>query len=252
MVSIVVDAARAAPTRCSSCPTRSSSSAAAAARARGARPVSASAHERRTRPARTGRHAARGLGPPIKGPSALGADPRRLWHLTWTLARTEFKLALLRLGARLPVAADAPAAAVRRHLPGVQQVEARRRQPRALLPRRAAAGDRAVQLLQRIDRRRGALAWSTARTSCARSSSRGWRCRCRSCSRRCFNLCAQPHPRARLPARRGRLAALELARAAVADRACSRCSPPASAMLLSVALRALPRHHARSGKSCCR
>jgi ABC-2 type transport system permease protein len=29
----------------------------------------------------------------IKGPSALGSDPGRLWHLTWTLARTEFKLA---------------------------------------------------------------------------------------------------------------------------------------------------------------
>ncbi len=33
------------------------------------------------------------LGRPIKGPSALGTDPRRLWHLTWTLAKTEFKLA---------------------------------------------------------------------------------------------------------------------------------------------------------------
>jgi ABC-2 type transport system permease protein len=33
------------------------------------------------------------LGRPIKGPSALGSDPRRLWQLTWTLARTEFKLA---------------------------------------------------------------------------------------------------------------------------------------------------------------
>lgn len=33
------------------------------------------------------------LGRPIKGPSALGADPRRMWHLTWALARTEFKLA---------------------------------------------------------------------------------------------------------------------------------------------------------------
>src|SRR5450759_5219051 len=32
------------------------------------------------------------LGRPIKGPSALGSDPRRLWHLTWTLAKTEFKL----------------------------------------------------------------------------------------------------------------------------------------------------------------
>jgi ABC-2 type transport system permease protein len=34
-----------------------------------------------------------GLGRPIKGPSALGSDPWRLWHLTWTLAKTEFKLA---------------------------------------------------------------------------------------------------------------------------------------------------------------
>jgi ABC-2 type transport system permease protein len=34
-----------------------------------------------------------GLGRPIKGPSALGSDPRRLWSLTWTLAKTEFKLA---------------------------------------------------------------------------------------------------------------------------------------------------------------
>jgi len=33
------------------------------------------------------------LGRPIKGPSALGSDPRRLWSLTWALARTEFKLA---------------------------------------------------------------------------------------------------------------------------------------------------------------
>lgn len=29
----------------------------------------------------------------IKGPSALGSDPSRLWHLTWALAKTEFKLA---------------------------------------------------------------------------------------------------------------------------------------------------------------
>ena len=32
------------------------------------------------------------LGKPIKGPSALGSDPRRFWHLTWTLAVTEWKL----------------------------------------------------------------------------------------------------------------------------------------------------------------
>jgi ABC-2 type transport system permease protein len=34
----------------------------------------------------------RDLGQPIKGPSALGSDRRRLWHLTWALAKTEFKL----------------------------------------------------------------------------------------------------------------------------------------------------------------
>lgn len=34
----------------------------------------------------------RGLGQPIKGPSALGSDPKRLWHLTWAMAKTEFKL----------------------------------------------------------------------------------------------------------------------------------------------------------------
>jgi ABC-2 type transport system permease protein len=32
------------------------------------------------------------LGPPIKGPSALGSDPRRLARLTWALAATDFRL----------------------------------------------------------------------------------------------------------------------------------------------------------------
>jgi ABC-2 type transport system permease protein len=32
------------------------------------------------------------LGPPIKGPSALGTDPRRLWHLARTMAISDFKL----------------------------------------------------------------------------------------------------------------------------------------------------------------
>jgi ABC-2 type transport system permease protein len=32
------------------------------------------------------------LGNRIKGPSALGSDPRRFWHLTWTLAVTDWKL----------------------------------------------------------------------------------------------------------------------------------------------------------------
>jgi ABC-2 type transport system permease protein len=32
------------------------------------------------------------LGPPIRGPGALSGDWRRFWHLTFTIARTEFKL----------------------------------------------------------------------------------------------------------------------------------------------------------------
>jgi ABC-2 type transport system permease protein len=32
------------------------------------------------------------LGTPIKGPSALGSDPRRLWHLARTMAVSDFKL----------------------------------------------------------------------------------------------------------------------------------------------------------------
>jgi ABC-2 type transport system permease protein len=32
------------------------------------------------------------LGTPIKGPSALGSDPRRLWHLARTMAISDFKL----------------------------------------------------------------------------------------------------------------------------------------------------------------
>jgi ABC-2 type transport system permease protein len=32
------------------------------------------------------------LGPPIKGPTALGNDPRRLWNLAGTMAVSEFKL----------------------------------------------------------------------------------------------------------------------------------------------------------------
>jgi ABC-2 type transport system permease protein len=34
----------------------------------------------------------RPLGRPIQGPTALGSDPRRLWHLAWSIAVTDFKL----------------------------------------------------------------------------------------------------------------------------------------------------------------
>ncbi len=36
--------------------------------------------------------AATPVGREVTGPTALGSDPRRFWHLAWTLATTEFKL----------------------------------------------------------------------------------------------------------------------------------------------------------------
>ena len=54
------------------------------------------------------------LGRPIRGPRALNDDWARFWHLTYNIARHAVEAALLRLGARLSVAAGAPAAAVRR------------------------------------------------------------------------------------------------------------------------------------------
>ncbi len=32
------------------------------------------------------------IGREVTGPTSMGSDPRRFWHLTWTLATTEFKL----------------------------------------------------------------------------------------------------------------------------------------------------------------
>ncbi|MEA2358186.1 MAG: type transport system permease protein [Solirubrobacteraceae bacterium] len=45
-----------------------------------------------TTPAPPAPETATGRMRPIKGPSALGSDPQRFWHLTRTLAVTEFKL----------------------------------------------------------------------------------------------------------------------------------------------------------------
>ncbi len=43
-------------------------------------------------PAAETQPAAEGIGRAVTGPTAMGNDPRRFWHLTWTLATTEFKL----------------------------------------------------------------------------------------------------------------------------------------------------------------
>ncbi len=43
-------------------------------------------------PAAEAQPAEEGIGRAVTGPTAMGNDPRRFWHLTWTLATTEFKL----------------------------------------------------------------------------------------------------------------------------------------------------------------
>ena len=100
-------AARASRRRSSTSPTSCTSSAAADARPRRVSTVR-EAHPRRAAAIAACRSAAR---------RALAGDLRRFVHLTWTLAVQRLQAALLRLGARLPLAAHAAAAAVRRALP---------------------------------------------------------------------------------------------------------------------------------------
>ena len=101
------------------------------------------------------RHAVEGLGPPIKGPTALGNDPRRLLPADVGAGRHRLAPALLRLGAGLPVVLRAAADALRRPLHGVQRAAELQRR-RALLPGRAAARHRHVLVPQRGDGRRRA------------------------------------------------------------------------------------------------
>ena len=121
-----------------------------------------------------------GLGPPIKGPTALGSDPRRLLRLTWTLAVTDFKLRFF--GSVLGYLWQLMRPLM---LFGVLYIVFSvllnfggdvRFYPVALL-----LGHRPVLVPQRGHRRARCAAWSTARTSCARSSSRAWPCRWRRC-----------------------------------------------------------------------
>ena len=68
------------------------------------------------------------------------SDPRRFWHLTLDARGHRVQAALLRLGARLPVAADAPAAAVRRALRRLHGVPEARRRRRSSTPSSCCCG----------------------------------------------------------------------------------------------------------------
>ena len=166
-----------------------------------------------------------GLGRPIKGPSALGSDPRRLWQLTWTLAQDRVQARLLRLGARLPVAADAPAAAVRRDLPGDQQ--SGRSPRRATEPFFPAALLLGIVLFNFFSESTGGAVTSLVnRENLVRKIEfPRLRCRCRSSLTALHEPRPEPGPGADLPARRRRIAASELA-------ASCRCSWSRLALLL--------------------
>ncbi len=189
------------------------------------------------------------LGRPIKGPRALTDDWPRFWHLTFNIARNEWKLRFF--GSALGYLWQLMRPLL---LFGVLYVfftlishVGRAKAPRAPLLRRAAARlDRAVHVLQRGDRRARCAAWSTARPSCARSSSRAWSSRCRSCCSRCSTW---PEPARRADLRPGsrRAADAELAGAAADRRAAGRVLPPAGDAAVG-AVRVLPRHPADLGR----
>ena len=111
---------------------------------------------------------------PIQGPSALGGDRRRFLHLTWTLAVTEFRLRFF--GSALGYLWQLMRPLLLFGVLYVVFTQGRpARQPDVPYYSAVAAHrHRAVHVLRRGHGGCGALAWSTARTWCARSSSRGW------------------------------------------------------------------------------
>ena len=116
------------------------------------------------------------LGRPIRGPRALTGDWSRFWHLTYNIARNEFKLRFF--GSVLGYLWQLMRPLL---LFGVLYVfftkigKVKRPAPGRSILRSAAAGlDRPVHVLPRSHRRAPCAAWWTARTWCARSTSREW------------------------------------------------------------------------------
>ena len=185
-------------------------------------------------------------------PVAIGGDLRRFWSLTLDARRHRVQAALLRLGARLPVVAGAPADAVRRALRRLHPGRAARR-GRPALPGLPAQLDRAVHVLRGGDERlrdclvdrenllrkirfpRMVIPLSVALTAL-------------------FNLGMNLIARARvLPARRASSRRWTWLGLPCSWSRCS-CFALGIAMLLSRAVRALPRHAADLGgraARCC-
>ena len=100
-----------------------------------------------------------GLGRPIKGPRALTDDWSRFWHLTYNIARNEFKLRFF--GSVLGYLWQLMRPLLLFGVLYVFFTQGRARQQRArpgrdALRRAAARLDRAVHVLRRSDGRRGA------------------------------------------------------------------------------------------------
>ena len=115
---------------------------------------------------------------PVVGPTALGADPRRFWHLTQALALTDFKLKFFGsvLGYIWQLARPFALFGV---LYVVFTQVLKFGEDVVLFPVALLLGLVLYSFFARGDRRRRWRRCSTARTSSARSTSRGWRCRCR-------------------------------------------------------------------------
>ena len=139
------------------------------------------AHEHRDGPRRgAGRPAVvlpRGSRAPDPRPEGAHQRLARFWHLTYNIARNECKLRFFGSALGYLVAADAPAAAVRRAVRVLHQDRARRPRPG---PERGTSTARSCSARSCCSRSSPrpppgpcAASW-TARTSCARSSSRAW------------------------------------------------------------------------------
>ena len=159
--------------------------------------------------------------------------------------------ALLRLGARLPVAADAAAAAVRRPLRRLHAGRAARRRRRATTRSRCCSASCSSRSSPRPPAARVTRS-STARRWSARSSSRGSAIPLAAVLTALFNLGAEPGRGARLPARRRRRAALSLARAAVPARRAARAVRDRARRCCSRRCSCATATSSRSGTSCCR
>ena len=156
-----------------------------------------------------------GLGARSRGPPRWAPIPRRLWHLTWALAKTEFKLAFfgsalgylwqlmrpLLLFGVIYLVVSRSKLALRQQGPVLRDVAAARHRAVQLLRESTSGGVSCLvdreNLVRKIEFPRLAVPLSIVLTAL-------------------LNLVAQPDPGGDLPARRRRLAAVELARAAAA------------------------------------